>query len=71
MEIFGFSFLFIAIMVFQIYSLIKGLTSTLALIISILSAIYGITLLGSCAPFFGIIWLIIAAYYFNYYKDLC
>lgn len=70
MEIFGFSFLFIAIIACQIYGLINGLTSTLALLISILSAIYGITLLGSCAPFFGVIWLIIAAFYFKNYKDL-
>jgi hypothetical protein len=70
MEIFGFNILFIAIITCQIYGLFKGLTSGLALTISVLSAIYGIILLGSCAPFFGIIWLIIAAFYFKNYKEL-
>lgn len=65
-----FSVLFFVIIACQIYGLIKGLTATLAMIIGVLCAIYGLTLV-TCSPFFGILWFLIAAYYFYNYKNLC
>lgn len=62
-------FLFFIIIAFQIYGFVKGLTAPLALAICIMSAAYGLSMLA-CSPIFGVLWLVIAYFYFRNYQNL-